>query len=111
METTKTGLAIKRETDRLTALRSFGILDTKPEPGFDDLVLLAAHVCQVPMAVIGFFDSERYWVKAQVGLKLDAMPREFALYDTSDTAAVQEIPDTLAGSRLADHPMVALWPK
>jgi len=103
--------AAKRETDRLTLLRAFGILDTKPEPGFDDLVHLAARVCQVPMAVIGFFDAERYWVKAQVGLKLDAMPREYALYSSSDNPELQEITDTLVGSRLAEHPMVSLWPR
>ena len=105
------GAAQKRETDRLGALRSFGILDTKPEPTFDDLALLAARVCQAPMAVIGFFDTERYWIKAQFGLKLDTMPREYALYDPSDKPELQEVPDTLADSRLAEHPMVSLWPK
>jgi GAF domain-containing protein len=107
----RTGQIAKRETDRLTALRSVGILDTQPETGFDDLVLLAARVCQVPMAVIGFFDAERYWVKAQIGVKLDTMPREYALYAPSDKPALQEIPDTTADSRLADHPMVSLWPR
>jgi len=107
----KTGRAIKRETGRLTTPRSIGILDTKPEAGFDDLALLAARVCQVPMAVIGFFDSERYWVKAQIGLKLDAMPREYALYAPDGKPQLQEIPDTLADSRLLEHPMVLLWPK
>src|SRR5664279_57287 len=111
MGTAKTGPAAKRETARLNALRSFGILDTKPEPSFDDLVLLAARVCQAPLGVIGFFDAERYWVKAQIGLKLDAMPREYALYAPTEQHELQEIPDTWAGSRLADHPMVLLWPK
>src|SRR5260221_4892976 len=98
------------ETDRLAALQTYGILDTDPEPGFDDLALLAARVCQAPMALIGFFDGDRYWVKAHLGLKLDAMPRQFALYAASDKPEFQEIPATLAGSRLAEHPMVSLWP-
>lgn len=101
----------QQETDRLAALRTYSILDTGPELGFDDLVLLAAQVCQAPMALIGFFDGDRYWVKAQLGLKLEAMPRQYALYAASDKPEFQEIPDTLAGSRLAEHPMVALWPK
>ncbi len=101
----------KHETDRLATLRTFGILDTKPEPGFDDLALLAARVCQAPMALIGFFDSERYWVKAQIGVRLNSMPREYALYGASEKPEIQVIPDTLADSRLADHPMVLLWPK
>jgi hypothetical protein len=32
------------------ALRRYGILDTLPEQAFDDLTLLAAHICQVPVA-------------------------------------------------------------
>ena len=99
-----------REAERLAALRSYNILDTQPEPGFDDLAQLAAAVCQAPMALIGFFDADRYWVKAQVGLKLDAVPRDYALYHVSDQPEFEEIPDTLS-SRLADHPMVLLWPK
>src|SRR5689334_22082903 len=104
-------LADKREADRLAALLTFSILDTKPEPAFDDLVLLAARVCQAPMAVIGFMDAKRYWVKAQIGLKLDDMPREYALYSYSTTHKLQEVPDTQADNRLADHPMVLLCPK
>src|SRR5262245_8602371 len=104
-------LSDKREADRLAALRTFSILDTKPEPAFDDLVLLAARVCLAPMAVIGFMDAERYWVKAQIGLKLDDMPRQYALYSYTDTHNLQEVPDTQADDRLADHPMVLLWPK
>jgi GAF domain-containing protein len=101
----------RSEPDRLAELRAYGILDTKPEAGFDDLAMLAARLCGAPMAVIGFLDADRYWVKAQVGLKLDAVPRQFALYVASEDPQFQEIPDTLAASRLADHPMVLLWPK
>ena len=97
--------------DRLAALRAFSILDTKPEAAYDDLALLSARVCQAPMAVIGFVDAERYWVKAQIGLKLDDMPRQYALYAYSETHDLQEVTDTLADKRLADHPMVMLWPK
>lgn len=102
--------ANKREVERLDALRAYGILDTGPEPGFDDLALLAARLCQVPMALIGFIDADRFWIKAQIGLKLDTMPREYALYEASEKPELDVIPDTLAGSRLASHPMVMLWP-
>jgi len=40
------------ECDRLAALRRFRILDTPREPGFDDLVLLAARTCRTPIALI-----------------------------------------------------------
>ncbi len=100
-----------RESERLASLHSYGIPDGKPDPSFDDLVLIAARLCQAPMALIGFMDSEQFWVKAQLGLKLDAVPREYALYGATDSPRLEEIPDTLPDSRLHDHPMVILWPK
>jgi len=63
------------------------------------------------MAVIGFMDAQRYWIKAQIGLKLDDMPREYALYSYTDQHDIQEVPNAQADIRLADHPMVQLWPK
>jgi response regulator RpfG family c-di-GMP phosphodiesterase len=99
------------ESERLDALRAYAILDTPPERGFDDLVMLAAQVCQASMAVIGFIDAERYWVKAQYGLRLDTMPRQFTLFPDATPSEVVAVSDTLADSRLVDHPMVTLWPK
>lgn len=34
------------ETARLQALRTYRILDSDPEQGFDDLTLLASHICE-----------------------------------------------------------------
>ena len=52
------------EAARLQALQSYGILDTLPEEAFDQLATLAARVCDCPMAVVNFVDSERQWFKA-----------------------------------------------
>ena len=100
-----------RESERLDALRRYAILDTAPEPIFDDLALLAAQLCQASMALIGFLDAERFWVKARYGLKLDAMPRQFGLFPEATPSKMVAVSDTLADSRLVDHPMVTLWPK
>jgi hypothetical protein len=45
------------EADRLRALRSYKILDTKPEERFDELTQLAALICGVP---ISFDLASRY---------------------------------------------------
>ena len=37
---------------RLAALHASGLLDSKPEPAFDDLVRLAAQICLAPVARI-----------------------------------------------------------
>ena len=40
------------ESARLAELHSLGILDTPPEPGFDDLVTLAAQITGCPIALV-----------------------------------------------------------
>ena len=46
------------EAKRLAALRSYGILDTPLEQDFDDVVRIAAYVCNAPISVINLIDEE-----------------------------------------------------
>lgn len=64
------------ESSRLEALRSLRILDTRPEQAFDDMVHLAALICDTPIAKIGFVDQQRVWLKAKIGFEFDEIPRE-----------------------------------
>ena len=52
---------------RLTALAGFDILDTPPEAGFDDVVLIASRVCETPVALVSFVSVDRQWFKARIG--------------------------------------------
>ena len=45
------------EADRLAALRRFELLDTPPEPAFDQLTRLAAKLLDVPIALISLVDE------------------------------------------------------
>jgi two-component system, sensor histidine kinase and response regulator len=63
------------ETLRLTALRRYDVLDTLPEPVFDDLTKVAAHVCNTPVGWIVFVDEQRLWFKSRIGLSLSEIPR------------------------------------
>jgi PAS domain S-box-containing protein len=62
-----TAAADRREAARLDALRSCAILDTKPEPDFDDLAAVAAELTGATATVVAFVDHARWWVKARVG--------------------------------------------
>src|SRR5690349_19390160 len=66
------------EEARLTALLGYGILDTSPEEAFDDLVELAAALCDAPVASIAFVDGTRSWFKAKHGVELSEVPRDVA---------------------------------
>jgi two-component system cell cycle sensor histidine kinase/response regulator CckA len=60
------------DSRRLAALRQYAILDTDPEPIFDELASLTAQVCEAPIAGIAFVDEYRQVLKACLGLQVTA---------------------------------------
>ena len=95
------------EQERLAALHSYGILDSEPEPVFNDLAQLAAHVCGTPMALVSLMDKERQWLKARVGIDVQETFREHTFCQYALVASgVFEIPDARADVRYASHPLV-----
>jgi hypothetical protein len=68
----------KEEAERLAALREYHVLDTVAEKAYDDITLLAAHICQVPIAMISLVDEARQWFKSKVGVKTSETAREVA---------------------------------
>lgn len=69
----------RTEAARLEALLGYRILDTPPEQAYDDLVELAAAVCDTPVAAVAFVDARRSWLKAKRGVEVSEFPRDTAL--------------------------------
>jgi PAS domain S-box-containing protein len=94
------------ESERLQALYRYEILDTPNEQAFDDLVRLAAQICQTPVSVVNFIDADRQWFKAEVGLGVRETPLGTSL---CAHAILQRglviIPDTLRDTRFQDNPL------
>jgi PAS domain S-box-containing protein len=95
------------ETDRLAALASYQIIDTAPEREFDDLVRVAALICDAPMALVSLVDGGRQWFKAALGLDAKETPREAAFC----AHAIQQaegliVEDATLDSRFAENPLV-----
>ncbi|WP_459745910.1 sensor histidine kinase [Pseudomonas sp. 3A(2025)] len=65
--------------ERLVALRSYGILDTPHESDFDDLVALAADICEVPISVVNLIEDHRQWFKAEIGLGIRETPLDVSI--------------------------------
>jgi len=97
----------ENESARLAALRRYQILDTAPEAAYDDIVSLAAHITDSPMAAISLIDVDRQWFKARVGLTKFATPREQAFCaHTILQTDVMEVEDASADTRFLDNPLV-----
>ena len=98
---------VERERERLAALDRYAILDTPPEPKFDNIVRLASSMCGTPIALLSLVDKDRQWFKAEVGLgtsqtSLDASICALLLLQRGLTV----IPDLTADARFSCNPLV-----
>lgn len=97
----------RAEAERLEALRKYEILDTEPEMAYDDLALLASHICETPMAAITLVDADRQWFKARVGMPLPETPRSISFCTHAiEQRGIYVVPDALADATLRDNPQV-----
>jgi two-component sensor histidine kinase len=95
------------KSERLAALRSYRVLDTPPEPEFDDLVQLAARACQTPVALISLIDERRQWFKAQVGLGVHETPLDPSIcLSAMLEPGLTIVPDLTEDPRFVGNPLV-----
>ena len=100
-------MAEVHDAARLAALASYDILDTLPEEGFDDAVLLAKQMCDAPVALVSLVAADRQWFKARSGFPL----RETDLDSSVCAHALAEpdllvVPDLTRDPRTANNPLV-----
>ena len=100
------------EATRVAALDRYAILDSEPEEAFDDLVILAAQVCETPMAMLSLLDDHRQWFKAKVGVQIRETPKDISIC----AHAIQGkdlfiVNDTQEDPRFRENPLVVGEPR
>ena len=103
----------ENESERLKELKKLFLLDTPAEESIDQLVQLAAKICDTPIALLSLVDRDRQWFKSRIGLAVSETPRELAfcahaILRPDETLIVE---DTLNDSRFCENPLVLNDPK
>jgi len=96
------------EDQRQALLDSYRILDSEDEQAYDDLVTIAASICDAPIAAISLLDKERQWFKARTGLAVQQTSRDISfcghvILDPTETMVVN---DARVDQRFHDNPLV-----
>lgn len=68
--------AAVHEQKRIERLLEYHIMDTPPEEHFDNITYVAAHICDVPYAILTLVDGTRTWFKSRYGVTGHETPRE-----------------------------------
>ena len=99
---------MRKNPERLQALKSLALLDTSTEVVYDDLTRTLAKAFDVPISMVNLLDADRDWFKACIGVTLTESPAETSFceifFHCDDDLLV--IPDTTADERFSDHPLV-----
>lgn len=96
------------ERERLRALVRTGLLDSDPDPAFDNLTSLLSEQINAPICIVSFIDAERKWFKSSTGLSFGEIPRHSvfsSLVIESDDIFI--VRDALEDRRFSSHPMVS----
>lgn len=99
------------ETDEFTrqrALDRYRVVDSLPESAYDDIVRVAAAVCDTPVALVSLIDRDRQWFKAKIGIDDSQTPRNVAVCDTAIRTPdrLMEVNDLSKDSRFSEFPSV-----
>lgn len=99
------------EAQRLAELLRYAIVDTAPEPVFNDVVRLAQSVFRVPSSAVSFVDDDRQWFKARRGIGFAGTRREDAFCaHTILSDAPMVVPDALHDPRFSANALVLRAP-
>jgi GAF domain-containing protein len=106
-----TPLIATQEAARLAATHRYLDFNIDRQKELDDLVRLAALICNVPISLITLMDQNVQWIKARLGVEVDEMPRATSFCTHAiQIDSVMVVEDATKDERFAKAPVVANSP-
>jgi signal transduction histidine kinase len=98
----------KNEEQRRRALYSYDLLDRDVDPVFDNIIRIAADVCDVDISVIALIDHDRQYFLARNNMKPRETPRAiaFCAHAILEPHTTFEIENATTDPRFKDNPLV-----
>ena len=99
------------EEQRLLTLYRYNILYSAREREYDEIAILAAHICQAPMSLISLLDCDKQWFKASVGVDFSGTARKISFCTHAIEAdTIMIVHDTTLDDRFKNNPLVIKHP-
>jgi diguanylate cyclase (GGDEF)-like protein len=97
----------------MAEVERYEVLDTAPERSYDDLLAIAAAICNTPMGSVTLVAGDRQWFKSRLGLAAEETARDIAFcgHAILNPEDMLIVPDTLLDERFHDNPFVTGEPK
>ena len=98
----------ENEEERLKALDDYRLMDSASAPVFDDIIRIAADVCDVDISVIALIGDERQYFLARNNMKPKETPRAiaFCAHAILEPHTTFEIENATRDPRFKDNPLV-----
>lgn len=93
---------------RVRYLERLQLLDSLPEPSYDAVTELAAHICGTPISLVSLLDHDRQFFKSRHGLGVSETPIEYSFCDHAIRKPKEPfiIEDATRDERFQDNPLV-----
>ena len=95
------------EPNRKTVMQSFDLAGLTNDPRLIAITDFAAALCDAPIALVSFVETERQWFPARTGLDARETSRDASFCaHAMQSAAIMVVPDASQDSRFASNPLV-----
>ncbi len=100
------------EVNRIRSVKRFLKLNLDIENDLQEILSLAASICNTPIALITLLDAETQWMRVRVGTDMPRMPRDVSFCNEAIRSdGILVVPDLSQDDRFSHNPMVTDGPK